>query len=236
MSDSWLPETPTDHQGLLAKFMGRPEPTISTSQTSKKRARAENDDEIEAEIPSKAKRVDAAENELDAGSKRKLKLEQLSRAQSAVNTESTDDGAMTECQEHDLISHYTDRFLRHMEAAELRSRPRMDWVVKIALTKNTVASKVRRNNFRRIHASITILHREFGWTITDNVKNPVWRANLQKDLEKFESALPYWPPKCKALPRQQDRLVMITKMIEAIANDTFEKKDYEHDYDPYNEL
>src|SRR3978361_1144940 len=125
-SDPGLPETPTgaDGQGLLAMFMGRPKEGVSKSEAGSKRAHqqsheeADNSSEVSRRRSTTAAKIAGWNN---SGVKRK----RVSRVTTEVKTESTSEhgetentsgNIATESEEHDLISHYTNSFLQHMQA------------------------------------------------------------------------------------------------------------------------
>ena len=228
-ADSWLHEALTDDFSILPTWTGGPEPSASNSRTSSKRAGPESHEETETGALSEAHPIDTFDNEPGAGSNGKPKRRRVFRAASEVEKEDISHAVTTEPEEQELISHYRDAFLDHMHAFDQRSRRRVE-------STNTIASKVRQLGFEKRYSCITLLHREFTGVATKNIHFEHYRDVLGKKIERFENALPYWSPKCKRLSTQKDRLAFVSKVVEAIAGDEFDEKDYKNDYDPYDEL
>lgn len=135
---------------------------------------------------------------------------------------------MTELEELSLIAHYTDLFLKHMQDFQLTLEP--------SNKKHAIATRIRNLNRGKTHSSITLLHREYTSVAREHAKSPTLCASLLAELEKFENALPYWSPKCRGLPRQKDRMTMISNVIENIVKDAFTNADYKEFYDPHKEI
>lgn len=213
-------------QDILKKFLG-PLPKVDKSETQSesKRTNSSRSEHIKALIlKRKNKEEDATKS--DSGDSSKAKRRRTSRMQSKQEPETS--GAITESEQYELISQYTDVFLKHMQAAEK--------ALDAQAGKNAIAARVRHLNVGRTHPSITLLHREFNTVAMDHAKTPAVRSALQAELDKFEDALPYWSPKCKGLTKQANRRKMITETFKKIADGDFNVDDYEDDYDPYDEL
>ncbi|EXJ62391.1 hypothetical protein A1O7_02825 [Cladophialophora yegresii CBS 114405] len=247
---SQLADTPTDDRNLLAKFLAKPGPKMPKPQAGIKRRRIESDEEKPtSREPGKKQRNKKVISESDdetstsRGSayglgKTKTKLERTckrsitrgSRAQVVKEQDSRANSRLTETEQRDLISSYTNLFLRHMQTIEqgLRSKD--------GKGKPEISSRMHKLNVGRTHTSVTLLHREFERVVNDHAKSHSRRSSLQAELKKFENALPYWSPKCKALPKQKERQAMVQEVVDAIGKGLFDSEKYKDCYDPYDEL
>lgn len=222
----------SDEQALLAKFLQPPSPQASLTKlhNGRKRAHSGGGDTDDAAVQTRGQDSNARKPKPEQSSKSKRR--RSSRGENKL--EGRNSGAITSNEEYDLISHYTDLFLSHMDDVERR-------LTGSPADKNSVASKVRSvtshsRNGRRVHVSVTGLHNEFKqYAINPQTDAPV-RYALEVELIKFVVALPYWSPKCKGLSRQQDRLSMIDRLVQMITDNEFNEADYKADYDPDNEL
>ncbi|OCT50454.1 hypothetical protein CLCR_07171 [Cladophialophora carrionii] len=247
---SQLADTPTDDQGLLAMFMAKPSDTMPEPQTGVKRGCIESDDESPiSDVPTKIPRrrkinFESAEESLTfRGSgkeprRRKIKLERIrsrlstrrSRAKGVKEADSRMNGRLTETDQCGLISSYTDLFLKHMQTIE------QGLTSKDGNGKHAISSRMRKLNVGKTYTSITLLHREFERVADDHATSLSIRTGLQAEMKKFENALPYWSPKCKALPKQSERQAMVHEVVGAIAMGLFDSEKYKDCYDPYDEL
>ena len=138
-------------------------------------------------------------------------------------------GALTEADHLALIKRYTELFLKHMSAMERKCEGEDG-------RKPVVVGKARRATNGKIHVSVSDLHQEFEAIIGEFSTNPAVTETLVEELGKFKFALPYWSAQCKGLPKQEDRLMMISNVVEEIASRIFDNNQYENDYDTNNEL
>jgi hypothetical protein len=150
-----------------------------------------------------------------------------SRARVNKEPDSRVDGHLTDSEQYELIGCYKDLLFNRMQTTERALNPHRS---------HPVTSRMRRLNVGSTPRSITLLHREFDRVITEHAKSSSIRSGLQAELEKFENALPYWSPKCKALPRQTARLAMVRKVVEEIAKGRFNSESYKDSYNPFDEL
>ena len=223
-TESTLHDTPTDGQGLLEMFMDTSNATTAQTESEPKRAHEYMNEESDFIRQPSPEQINAVKTESESISQ--LRRRRMFRAGSRHETEKS--GAMTESEQYNLISRYTDSFLKHMQAVE---QP-----LNRQAKKPSVVSKVRHHNVGKTHLSIASLHREFTSNVAKCNTTSTIRCSLQAELEKFERALPYWWPKCKALPTQKDRLAMVQNLVENIARDGVDIENYKDCYDPYDEL
>ncbi len=222
-------ESSSDEQALQTKFTLPPAPQVAakTLPNGRKRAHSLVGDSSGAVTNVGGRDSNAIGSNPDQSSK--IRRTRSSTGGNKLEEKGSDN--ITSKEEDDLITRYTDIFLDHMHNVERR-------LPNALVDRKTVASKVRNvgPKKKQWHPSITGLHKEFkDYAVNPKTDTPV-RYALEDELLKFEEALPYWSPKCKGLSRQKDRLVMINKMVQHIADGQFNKDDYKEAYDPYNEL
>ncbi|ETI23745.1 hypothetical protein G647_05551 [Cladophialophora carrionii CBS 160.54] len=135
---SQLADTPTDDQGLLAMFMAKPSHTMPEPQTGVKRGCIDRDDDspisdVPAKMPRRRKINCGSDEEplTSCGSgkeprRSKIKLERTrnrlstrrSRAKGVKKADSRGNGRLTGTEQSNLISSYTDLFLKHIQTIE----------------------------------------------------------------------------------------------------------------------
>ena len=84
--------------------------------------------------------------------------------------------------------------------------------------------------------SLKLLHTRFNTIVETKVEDPELRAALQREIAKFEKALPFWVPVCKGYVRQEQTLRSVYIMFGGINHGTLDYRRLQQYHDAYDEL